>query len=190
MKRHSLRHLAIALMLITVFISQETWALGGTTGGLTGSVVDATSSAPVAGAVVTVASPSQTVSATTDASGHFTFLTLAPDTYTVSVAKDQYQSTTVPGQVVFADTVQTVTIRVQKSLSTIAHVTSTGAGSLVKGGTTADVYSINAAGQQAASALGGGGSLNFGILRSIGRPGRVRTAEPDRVLPGGSHPRW
>ena len=50
------------------------------------------------------------------------FLTLAPDTYTVTVSKTGYQPISVPGQVVFADTVQSVTVRVQKSLTTIAHV--------------------------------------------------------------------
>ena len=120
-------HLVTALVLLVAFVSQETWALAGTTGGFTGSVVDATSSAPIAGAVVTVSSPSQTASVTTDASGRFGFLTLAPDTYTVSVTKDQYQPNSESGQIVFADTVQTFTFRMQKTLTTIAHVTSTGA---------------------------------------------------------------
>jgi hypothetical protein len=160
MIRRSLRQIVTALVLLVAFICQGTWALAGTTGGLTGTVVDATSSAPIAGAVVTVSSPSQTASVTTDASGRFGFLTLAPDTYTVSVTKDQFQPTSASGQIVFADTVQSLTIRLQKALTTIAHVTATGAGNLVHSGTTADVYSVNAAGQQAASAVGGGGSLN------------------------------
>ena len=165
------RHVVTALALLFAFVCQETWALAGTTGGLTGQVVDATSSAPIAGAVVTVASPSQTATVTTDASGRFGFLTLPPDTYAVSVTKDQFQPTTTPGQVVFADTVQTLTVRLQKSLTTIAHVTSIGAGSLVKSGTTADVYSVNAAGQAAASALGGGGSLNSAYSAVASVPG-------------------
>src|SRR5580704_5810494 len=107
-------------MSIALLAGQETWALAGTTGGLTGSVVDATSSAPVAGAVVTASSPSQSATITTDATGHFGFLTLAPDTYVVTVTKDNYNPLTVPGQIVFADTVQTVTARLQKTLSTIA----------------------------------------------------------------------
>jgi Carboxypeptidase regulatory-like domain/TonB dependent receptor len=165
------RHVVTALALLVAFVSQETWALAGTTGGLTGSVVDATSSAPIAGAVVTVSSPSQTNTVTTDASGRFGFLTLAPDTYTVSVTKDQFQPTTTPGQTIFADSVQTLTVRLNKSLTTIAHVTSTGGGSLVKSGTTADVYSVNAAQQAAAAALGGGGSLNSAYSAVASIPG-------------------
>ncbi|HTA37790.1 MAG TPA: carboxypeptidase regulatory-like domain-containing protein, partial [Candidatus Acidoferrales bacterium] len=171
MKRVSLRLLVATLVSIALSVGQETWALAGTTGGLTGSVVDAASSAPVAGAVVTASSPSQSATVTTDASGHFGFLTLAPDTYTVSVTKDGYQPLSISGQIVFADTVQSVSARLQKTLSTIAHVTATGAGSLVKSGTTADVYSVNAAGQQAAAALGGGGSLNSAYSAVASVPG-------------------
>ncbi len=171
MIRKSFRHIVTALVLLVAFACQGTWALAGTTGGLSGSVLDADSAAPVAGAQVTVASPSQVATGTTDASGRFTFLTLPPDTYTVTVAKSGYQSLSVPGQVVFADTVQTLTVRVPKSLKTIAHVSATGAGTLVKSGTTADIYSVNAAMQKAASALGGGGSLNSAYSAVASVPG-------------------
>jgi len=159
-KRFARRHIVTALLLVVAFACQETWTLAGTTGGLSGSVIDADSSAPVAGAQVTVNSPSQTTTATTDGSGRFTFLTLAPDTYTITVSKSGYQNATEPGQIVFADTVQVLAIRLSKALKTIARVAATGAGALVKSGTTADVYSVNATGQSAAQALGGGGSLN------------------------------
>lgn len=160
MIRRSFRRAITATALLAAFASQGTWALAGTTGGLTGTVVDASTGAPVAGAAVTASSPSQVANATTDAAGHFGFLTLAPDTYTVSVSKAGYQSVSTPGQIVFADTVQTVTVRLGKALKTIAHVTSQAVGALVKGGTTADVYSINSTTQGTVSALGGGGSLN------------------------------
>jgi hypothetical protein len=160
MIRRSLRHVVTALVLLVAFASQGTWALAGTTGGLSGVVLDANTSAPIAGATVTANSPSQTATATTDASGHFTFLTLSPDTYTVTATKTGYQPVSTPGQIVFADTVQTLSIRLGKSLKTIARVTAAGAGALVKSGTTSDIYSINSSTQQSVSALGGGGSLN------------------------------
>jgi len=147
-------------MLLVAFVCQETWALAGVTGGLTGSVTDADTAAPLAGAQVTATSPSQSATTTTDASGHYGFLTLAPDTYTVTVSKSGYQTVSVPGQVVFADTVQSANVRAVKALKTIAHVTSSAPGALVKSGTTADVYSINATTQAATAALGGGGLLN------------------------------
>ncbi|MFY9663804.1 MAG: TonB-dependent receptor [Candidatus Cybelea sp.] len=160
MFRRSLRHLGTTLALFALFAGQETWALASVTGGLTGTVVDADTSAPIAGAQVTATSPSQSVTTTTDAAGHFTFLTLSPDTYTVTSSKSGFQSTSVPGQSVFADTVQVVSLRMPKTLRTIAHVTAASAGSLVKAGTTSDVYSINATTQRATAALGGGGLIN------------------------------
>jgi hypothetical protein len=160
MVRRSLRHLGTAMVLLVAFACQETWALAGVTGGITGAVVDADSNAPLAGAQVTALSPSQSATTTTDAAGHYGFLTLAPDTYTISVSRNGYQSVSVPGQVVLADTVQSANIRLQKQLRTIARVAATSAGALVKSGTTADVYSINATTQQATASLGGGGLIN------------------------------
>ncbi|MGB8907403.1 MAG: TonB-dependent receptor [Candidatus Cybelea sp.] len=160
MIRRSLRHLGTTLALLALFAGQGTWALASVTGGLTGTVVDADTSAPVAGAQVTATSPSQSVTTTTDAAGHFSFLTLSPDTYTVTASKSGFQSTSVPGQSVFADTDQVVSLRMPKALRTIAHVTAASAGSLVKAGTTSDVYSINASTQRATAALGGGGLIN------------------------------
>jgi hypothetical protein len=152
--------LVTSLVLFLTFISQGTSAIAGVTGGITGTVVDSDTGAPIAGARVTASSPSQTATATSDAAGHFGFLTLAPDTYTITADKSAYQSESVPGQIVFADTVQTVRVSLPKALKTIGRVTAAAAGSLVKSGTTADIYSINAATQHAASALGGGGNLN------------------------------
>ncbi len=161
MIRTSFRHVAtVLLLLVALFSGQVTWALAGTTGGISGSVIDAGTAAPIAGAQITVTSPSQTATETTDSSGRFSFLTLAPDTYTVTVAKSGYQSFSQPGEIVFADSVQTIAVRMTKALQTIAHVTSTGAGSLVKSGTTADVYSVNASTMKSTAALGGGGNLN------------------------------
>ncbi|MBV8498039.1 MAG: TonB-dependent receptor [Candidatus Eremiobacteraeota bacterium] len=160
MIRRTLRHLGIALLLIVAFFGQATWTLASVTGGLTGTVVDAETAAPIAGAQVTAASPSQSATTTADAAGHFSFLTLAPDTYTVSVSKTGYQPTSVPGQTVFADTVQTVSVRMPKALKTIARVTSAAGGALIKSGTTSDVYSINASSQAASATLGGGGLIN------------------------------
>ncbi len=158
--RRSRCRLGALTLLLAAFLCQQSVALASVTGGLTGTVLDADTSAPIAGAQVTASSPSQTATVTSDAAGHFSFLTLGPDTYTVSVAKGGYQPTSVPGQVVFADTVQSLTVRVPKALKTIARVTAAAAGALVRSGTTADVYSINSNTQQATAALGGGGLIN------------------------------
>ena len=119
-----LRRSITALVLTLALISPAVSALAGTTGGLTVTVFDAGTSAPVAGAQVTVSSPSQAANGTTDAAGRFSFLTLVPDTYTVAVSMKGYEGTSDPGQVVTADSVQGVSVRLNKALQTIAHVSS------------------------------------------------------------------
>src|SRR5690348_11279677 len=99
MRHFSLRRPLFALALVLAFAGQETWTLAGVTGNMAGTVRDNTG-APVAGAAVQVVSPSQTAQTTTDANGHFIILSLAPDTYVVSISKASYQPTSFPGEVV------------------------------------------------------------------------------------------
>ena len=88
MLRQRFRHLLVALVVILSMLGQVTWALAGTTGTLSGSVTeDSAKGTPIAGAKVSASSPSQAVTTTTDANGHFVFLSLAPDSYTISVEK-------------------------------------------------------------------------------------------------------
>ena len=166
----SFRRIGVALMLLVAFFFQGTWALAGTTGSLGGNVVDQ-SGKPIAGVKVTVTSPSQTASTDTDGAGHYIFLTLAPDTYVVSAEKTGYSPVSMPGATVFADQIQNISIPMHTELKTIASVTSRAAGSLVKSGTTSDVYSVNAATQQAIAGLGGGGNLNSAYSAIYSVPG-------------------
>ena len=133
--------------------------LAGTTGAITGIVVSA-AGAPIAGARVTAESPSQTLTVTTDASGRFSMLSLAPDTYTIEASKTGFETVAVTGVSIFADQVQTIRVTLAPSLKTIARVTARSSMDLVKPGTTTDVYSVNAAVTQAAAGVGGGGNLN------------------------------
>ena len=145
-------------------------AFAGTTGALSGAVTDE-SQAPVAGARVTVTSPSETANATTDSSGHYAFVSLAPDEYTITVAHAGYDNASLSGIAVFADASQIVPISMRKSLKTIATVTSRSTGELVRSGTTADVYSVNAAQQARTNVLGGGGNLNSAYSAISAVPG-------------------
>jgi len=156
--------------MTVAFISQGTWALAGTTGGITGTVTDE-SGAPVAGASVKIVSASQQASATTDAGGRFTFLSLAPDTYTVAIEKDGYNPLSYAGITVFADNQLTLSFRMTKALKTIAKVSATSAGNLVKSGVGSDIYSVNAQAITTASALGGGGNLNSAYSAISSVPG-------------------
>ncbi|HZY98764.1 MAG TPA: carboxypeptidase-like regulatory domain-containing protein, partial [Candidatus Baltobacteraceae bacterium] len=126
-----LRRALVAALALVALLVQGTWVLAGVTGNMSGTVRD-NAGAPVAGATVQLVSPSQTASTTTDANGHFIILSLAPDTYTVSISKTGFSPTSFPGEVVFADQTQQTTYTLAKTLKTIAHVTAAGAGNLVK----------------------------------------------------------
>ena len=75
------------------------------------------------------------------------------------------------GITVFADQNQSFAYTMQPALKTIAHVTSTAAGALVKAGTTSDVYSVNAATAAKVTGLGGGGSLDQAYSAIATMPG-------------------
>ncbi|MDP9105020.1 MAG: TonB-dependent receptor, partial [Candidatus Eremiobacteraeota bacterium] len=152
----------IAILMILAFVLQGTTSvLAGTTGAIAGSVVDASTNSPVSGARVTATSPSQSATTTTDASGRFSFISLIPDTYTISAAETAARdAASTSGVTVQADQTVNVSLTQPAKLKQIGSVTSRAAGALVKPGTTADVYSINAVTQDKASGVGGGGNLN------------------------------
>jgi len=164
-----LAHSLVAVLLLVSLLLQGTLVLAGTTGGLSGRVLSG--AAPVASAKVTVTSPSQTVSTTTDSGGNFSFASLAPDTYTVSVEKQGYEPVTQAGVNVFVDQSQTLTIAARKALQEIGRTTARASTDLVKPGTTADVYSVNALQQSKFSGLGGGGGLNNAYSAIASVPG-------------------
>jgi hypothetical protein len=165
-----LRWLVVMSLVVVAVLFQETWALAGTTGGISGVVTDE-KGAPVADAAVRAESASETASTRTDHSGHFVFLSLAPDTYNISIEKDNYSPLSVAGVTVFADQEQTLAFHLQPVLKTIARVTSTAAGALVKAGTTSDVYSVNAATAAKVTGLGGGGGLDNAYSAIATMPG-------------------
>ena len=105
----------------------------------------------------------------TDSAGRFSFISLGPDTYTVSATKNGYEPQTQPGVSVVSDQSAHVTLQMPKALATIAHTVSRANTSLVHSGVTSDVYSVNPAGQKAAQALGGAGSVMqaYGAIASV-----------------------
>jgi len=166
------RRLAYALVFFALF--QCLYAApvrAGTTGALVGRVVDAATKLPLAGATITAVSPSQSATTKSDAGGSFRFLTLAPDTYVIGVERPGYDAVSVSGVTVVADQSQTLPIALAKTLRTIGAVTSRAANELIKPGTTSDVYSVNAAGAEAAQTLGGPGGLNSAYSAIASVPG-------------------
>ncbi len=160
--------LAAVLVLASVCIAAPLRA--GTTGSLTGTLNDA-SGAPLVGAKLTVVSPSQSATTLSDGSGRFTFLSLAPDTYTLSGELQGYDTVSISGITIFADQSQRLTLKTARRLQTIGKVTTRAGDSLVRSGTTADVYSVNAAAASKAAVLGGGGNLNTAYSAIASVPG-------------------
>ena len=159
----------VSVFTLIALLAQGTVAFAGTTGQLSGTVTDSSTNAPLGGVKITAASPSQTATSTTDRGGHFIFLGLAPDTYTVSAETSGFEAASTTGVTVVADNTRVLPFALSKSLKTIGIVHSRPATSLVKPGTTADVYSVDATTQAKVSAAGGGGTQNsaFSALATV-----------------------
>lgn len=164
-------HAFAALWIVLALLGQETWALAGTTGSINGTLANSTTGKPIADALITASSPSQTATAKTNASGRFSFISLAPDTYTVTAEDQGFNAVSVNGVAVFADQAQNLSLETQPVLRTIVNVTSRSAGNLVKSGTTSDVYSVNSATQATLASVGGGYNLNQAYSAIYSQPG-------------------
>ena len=126
MPRLRWRHAFVAVLVALAMLAQVTWALAGTTGNITGTLTDTSTGKPVADAQIGAFSPSQSAQTTTDAGGHFTFLGLAPDTYTVSFEAQGYTPVSTPGVTVQQQQIVSLNERLTKEVKTIAHVTARG----------------------------------------------------------------
>ncbi|HYK53552.1 MAG TPA: TonB-dependent receptor [Candidatus Eremiobacteraceae bacterium] len=169
--------------LLTVFCSiviAASPAFAGTTGGISGHVVD-DSGAPLAGAKVTAASPSQTANATTDAKGFYSILNLSPDTYSVTATKDGYDAVTVSGFTVQADQSTRADFALKASAKVIGHVTTSAQVSVVSHTVTGDLYAVNAQAINTYQGSAGGAETLYsqngvvgslpGVLRDVGTGG-------------------
>ena len=146
-----------ALLLVASGLLQR--ADAGTTGTLIGYVFSQ-EGAPLLGAQVAAASASQAATTTTDVQGHFVFVALIPDTYTVTVSKSGFRTVSQPGVEIAADNTQTVELVTQREATTLGKIVISETAGLLKPGTTQDVYAVNAGLQSKLSVLGGGGNLD------------------------------
>ncbi len=169
---HTHRRWALALGLLAfALVSMSGSALAGTTGAIRGRVFDSVSSAPIQDVKISAVSPSQSGTIMTDALGSYAFLSLAPDTYSVTAEKSGYDISAQRGITVLSDQVQNVSFALVKSITTLGRVSVRASNELVRPGTTSDVYSVNAATQSVASALAGSGNLNTGYSAMASVPG-------------------
>ena len=168
----SLLRLVMSLSLIVAFVCTGFTAVyAGTTGALSGKIVDNANQTPIVGAKVTATSPSGSATTTSDKNGSFTFLSLAPDTYALSVSDAGYDPATLNGITVQADQTATFSVSLAKTLKTIGRVQARSNASLIQPGISTDVYNISAAQQSAAATLGGGGGLNNAYSAVASVPG-------------------
>jgi hypothetical protein len=166
------RGVAAVLLIISLVLQGTISVLAGTTGSISGTVVDASTNQPISGAKVTAVSPSQQATTTSDRAGHYAFLSLAPDTYSVSVpAAGNHDAYAVNGITVQADQNVIIPLAQPAKLQQIGRVTSRSASALVKPGTSADMYSVTPVQAEAAAPLGGGGSLNQAYSAIASVPG-------------------
>lgn len=133
-------------------------AAGGQFGNLSGTITDAQTHAPIAGATVFAKSGSGSYTAKTDASGHYSILGMNVDTYTLTITAQGYEPQSFTGVIVFGDENDVANEVITKQLKTIAHVTSTAANSAFQPNQTIDTYTVS--GQRIQQALGNPFSTN------------------------------
>jgi hypothetical protein len=134
----------IAALLLVFALGSHVASATGTTGSLSGTVTDAKTGLPLAGVKVDAVSPTGSSIATTNAKGFFSFTGLAPDTFTVSFEFAGFQATSVTGVTIFADQVQEVNAKLEKSLTTIGSVTTRSPGGAFQPKQTQDTYTVTA----------------------------------------------
>ncbi len=100
--RTRLARFAIALAVVcTLIVGVAPPVFAGTTGQIDGTVVDATTGSPVAGAQVVANSPTDHRATTTDAKGFYVLQALSADTYSVSVNATGYTRSVFPASPCF-----------------------------------------------------------------------------------------
>ena len=128
------------------------FAIGGTSGTITGTVVDDKTKLPIAGVAVSASSPVQNATATTDGKGFYSINGLPVDTYTIAFQIAGYESQSITGVTLQGDQSVQVDARLSKQLATIGRITSRSVSSAFQPTQTLDSY--QSTGRQLATALG------------------------------------
>ena len=164
-----LRSWLLTVLFVASLAGRATMVSAGTTGSISGTVTSKSTGTPIGDAKITAASPSQVAGATTDSAGRFTLLSLAPETYRISIEKAGFVPLVEAAVTVQADQTQVLALQAIPEIKTIGRAVSRSSGSLVKAGVTTDVYSITPTGQAAAAPLSGGNNLNaaYSAISSI-----------------------
>jgi len=146
------RFLAAALAIALAFsLPAPSFAAGGTNGTINGTVIDALSGQPIAGVTVNATSPSSSASGKTDGRGTFALLGLPVDTYTIGFTFAGYELAIISGVTVEGDQQQTLSVRLQKRLTTIGRISARAPSGAFQPSQTTDTYSITGKALTAAS---------------------------------------
>lgn len=132
-----MKRLALALTIVLMPLP----ALAGTTGSLSGTVVEAEGGAPIADAEVVATSATQVEATRTDARGHFSFISLSPGEYTVAAERAGFNTVTFAGVTIFADASLHLPIMLPR-LTIVMHYDGPPS-RLIKHGTVSDIYSYS-----------------------------------------------
>ena len=146
-------------------------AVGGTTGGIGGRVVDSTTRAPISGARVDMSAPSGSAGTVTDSRGLYTFLSLAPDTYELRVTHDGYVPSVEYGVTIQADVQLRLDVLLVASAKLIGQFSITARAGLVSPGQTINVYSVYPAKAEASRPLSGPGGVDQAYSALAAVPG-------------------
>ena len=144
-------------------------AQAGTTGGISGRVLDAANRTPISGARVDMSAPSGTADTVTDTGGRYAFLSLSPDAYALRVTHDGYTPSVQNGVTIQADVQARLDITLVAAVRTIGHVITTAHAGLVNPGQTINVYSVYPSTSAVARPLAGPGGVDqaYSSLASV-----------------------
>jgi len=159
------------------------FAAGGQTGNVNGTLMDATTQAVIAGAKVTASSPSNSASTTTDSHGFFGFIGLPVDTYTLTVTAPGYDIFSLAGVTVQGDqTVNVGSVTLRKALQQIGRTQARSASSVFQRNQTVDQYTVT--GDAILQTTGKAGSTNENDLL-LAVPGVTLTNTGGPTIRGG-----
>jgi Carboxypeptidase regulatory-like domain len=150
--------LGVAVAL-TIVLCQENLALASATGQITGRVVDASTNAPIVGAMVTAVSPTGSYKAVTASNGYYAMVDVYPDTYRITVTAEGYSAALSDGNTVNQNVSTSVDFTLTKTTTVLGHVTVRGVTTVVQPSVPADQYVLTASAANATNGSGGSMSL-------------------------------
>jgi carboxypeptidase family protein len=154
-----LRSVLGAAVVLGLLFGQETRVLAGSTGQITGRVVDSTTNAPIALAAVTAISPTGTYKAVTSSNGYYAIVNVFPDTYRITVTAAGYQPGMADGYTVNQNNSTVVNLALSREATVLGRVSVRGVMSVVQPTVAADQYVLTAAAADATNGSGGSMSL-------------------------------